>query len=107
MPSLPQRRTQVFVRDNYTCRYCGLEMKDLYFSWLERKIKRRQAKITVDHVIPLSIFHKLGLKGIISPWNVNNLKTACDDCNLKRANNVKDEEIAEVFTLVKNQRLFT
>jgi hypothetical protein len=52
-------REMVYKRDNYRCRYCG-----------EQVIR---ATATIDHVIPYS-------KG--GKTELNNLVTACDECNL-------------------------
>lgn len=56
-------REHVYLRDNYTCQYCGK--------------KGPQRDLTLDHVIPVS---KLGDKS----WN--NMVTACRACNQKKAN---------------------
>ncbi len=56
-------RENVYIRDNYTCQYCGtlFGMKHL----------------TLDHVVPAS------KKG---PKNWTNVVTACRDCNQRKAN---------------------
>lgn len=56
-------RENVYIRDNFTCQYCGV---------------RHSAKtLTLDHVIPAS---KQG------PKNWTNVVTACRSCNQKKAN---------------------
>lgn len=56
-------RENVYIRDNYTCQYCG---------------SRGHAKtLTLDHVVPAS---HLGKK----TWT--NVVSACRDCNQKKAN---------------------
>jgi hypothetical protein len=54
-------RFEVFKRDNFTCQYCG------------RNVKENGIKLCVDHVIPVS-------KG--GQTISDNLTTACYDCNL-------------------------
>ena len=53
-------RFELFKRDNFTCQYCG------------RNVKNDGIKIVIDHVIPYS-------KG--GKTEMNNLVTACKDCN--------------------------
>jgi 5-methylcytosine-specific restriction endonuclease McrA len=56
-------RENVYIRDNYTCQYCG---------------ERFSAKaLTLDHVVPAS---QNGLK------NWTNVVSACRDCNQRKAN---------------------
>jgi 5-methylcytosine-specific restriction endonuclease McrA len=52
-------RREVFIRDNYTCQYCGTRTRDL----------------TLDHVIPRS-------KGGPHTWD--NLVSACRGCNHRK-----------------------
>ena len=56
-------RENVYIRDNYTCQYCG-----------ERHALKN---LTLDHVVPAS---KNGPKS----WT--NVVTACRDCNQRKAN---------------------
>jgi hypothetical protein len=63
---LPKRRN-VFLRDSYTCQYCGCENLGL---------------LTLDHVLPQS-------RGGKNTWE--NLVCACRDCNLKKGNRTPDE----------------
>lgn len=56
-------RENVYIRDNYTCQYCGI------------KLSGRQ--LTLDHVVPAS--HN-------GPKSWTNLVSACRDCNQKKAN---------------------
>jgi len=51
-------RRNVFIRDNFTCQYCG-----------------SREHLTIDHVKPAS-------KG--GPWTWTNLTTACAPCNTKK-----------------------
>lgn len=58
-------RYNVYVRDNFTCGYCGKVCDD--------------DEITVDHIIPVS-------KG--GKWTWDNLVTACESCNAKKSDNI-------------------
>lgn len=66
-------RKNLFIRDDYSCQYCGekLEIK----------------KLTYDHVIPKSIWNK----DQQSPTNWTNIVTACIDCNRKKGNRTPKE----------------
>ncbi len=61
-------RKNIFLRDNYTCQYCGkrFEPKDLTF----------------DHIIPRS-------RGGITEWS--NIVTSCIKCNLKKGDRLPEE----------------
>lgn len=61
-------RKNIYIRDNYTCQYCGIkfESKDL----------------TYDHVIPKSRWND----NKRSPTNWTNITTACTRCNRKKGN---------------------
>jgi len=61
-------RKNLFIRDNYTCQYCG-ERKELN-------------QLTYDHVIPKSHFKNINS----SPTCWTNIVTACVSCNRKKAN---------------------
>lgn len=70
---LPQRsirfsRTHVFMRDRYTCQYCGNEYP--------------KAKLNLDHVMPRS-------RGGKTSWD--NLVTSCHTCNRTKANRTPHE----------------
>jgi 5-methylcytosine-specific restriction endonuclease McrA len=56
---IPLTRREVFVRDDYTCQYCGRRTRDL----------------TLDHIVPRS-------KGGAHSWE--NLVAACGPCNHKK-----------------------
>lgn len=58
-------RFEVFKRDNFTCQYCG------------RNVKDDKIKLHCDHVLP---FSKGGLT------TLENLTTSCSDCNLGKSN---------------------
>ena len=61
-------REKIKTRDNYTCKICGLSIKDEPNLLLE-----------IDHIIPLS-------KGGIT--SENNLQTLCWKCNRKKSNKI-------------------
>ena len=61
-------RFNVFLRDKWTCQYCGDKFKT--------------HELTFDHVIPKS-------RGGGTSWE--NIVTACQDCNIKKGNFLPDE----------------
>lgn len=64
-------RRNLFIRDNFTCQYCG------------KQNDRNQ--LTYDHIIPKSKWPHNS-----SPTNWNNIVTACVACNRKKANRTPD-----------------
>ena len=58
-------RSNVFLRDMFTCQYCN--------NVFEKK------ELTIDHLIPKS-------KGGITSWE--NVTTSCKSCNLKKADSI-------------------
>ena len=60
-------RKNLFIRDDYSCQYCGL-VKEIN-------------KLTYDHVIPKSLWRH---KHSGSPTSWTNIVTACVDCNRKK-----------------------
>jgi 5-methylcytosine-specific restriction endonuclease McrA len=58
-PRVKLCRREVFLRDNFTCQYCGLQTRDL----------------TLDHVVPRS-------RGGPHTWD--NLVSACQQCNHRK-----------------------
>ena len=65
-PKARLTRREVFLRDNFTCQYCGIRGKDL----------------TIDHVIPRH-------KGGKHTWD--NLVSACRACNHRKGGKTLDE----------------
>ena len=59
-------RRELFLRDNFTCQYCGKQTKDL----------------TIDHVLPR---HRGG------PHRWENLVSACKTCNHRKGGRLPDE----------------
>lgn len=61
-------RKNIFIRDNFTCQYCG----DIF----------DHNELTYDHIIPKSMWnYKHG-----SPTTWTNITTACIDCNRRKGN---------------------
>lgn len=58
-PRVKLTRKEIFIRDDYTCQYCGV----------------RGHKLTIDHVIPRS-------RGGLHAWD--NVVTACQTCNHRK-----------------------
>lgn len=65
-PQAHLSRREIFLRDNYTCQYCGLRGKDL----------------TIDHVIPRH-------RGGKHTWD--NLVSACRPCNHRKGGKTLEE----------------
>lgn len=61
-------RRNVFLRDDYTCQYCGQRFDPKY--------------LTCDHIIPRS-------RGGSTEWT--NIVTSCIRCNLKKSDKLPDE----------------
>lgn len=61
-------RQNVYLRDKYTCQYCGQRV--------------RESRLTLDHVLPKS-------RGGRNSWT--NTVTACFPCNNKKGNRTPDE----------------
>lgn len=56
-------RRNIYLRDNYTCQYCG--------------VRPAKEELTIDHIIPRS-------RGGKSTWE--NIVLACQSCNAKKGN---------------------
>lgn len=61
-------RKNLFIRDGYTCQYCGV-VKDI-------------SQLTYDHVVPKSHFKQKNTG--VTGWT--NIVTACTTCNRKKGN---------------------
>lgn len=66
-------RKNIFIRDNYTCQYCG--------------IKYDVKNLTYDHVIPKSIWNY----SQSSPTCWTNIVTACVSCNRRKGNKTPNQ----------------
>lgn len=66
-------RTNLFLRDNYTCQYCGLQLHN--------------SQLTYDHVIPRSRYKSN--YGKCTHWT--NIVTSCRKCNNKKGNKTPEE----------------
>jgi len=75
-PQMRLTRREVFVRDRYTCQYCGKQTRDL----------------TIDHVVPRH-------RGGRHTWD--NLASACRHCNHRKAGRTPGEAH---MTLLKEPR---
>lgn len=74
-------RENIFLRDNYTCQYCGV-----LFS---------RNNLTYDHVIPKSRWdYKNG-----SPTSWTNITTACLRCNFKKGDKTPKEANMHLLSL--------
>jgi 5-methylcytosine-specific restriction endonuclease McrA len=72
-PQMRLSRREVFIRDRYTCQYCGKQSKDL----------------TLDHVFPR---HRGGKHS----WD--NLVSACKACNHRKAGRTPTEARMKLLT---------
>lgn len=86
---VPLSKHYVFLRDEYTCSYCG------------REYYENRSRLTVDHIVPRS-------KGGKSDWY--NLTTACSDCNSRKQNMVwkplNKPHMPTYFELQKKRKKF-
>ena len=65
-PRVKLTRREVFIRDGYTCQYCGIQTRDL----------------TIDHIIP---------KSRNGPHTWENLVSACKVCNHRKGGKTLQE----------------
>lgn len=73
-------RKNLFIRDNFTCQYCGQE--------------RCISQLTYDHVVPKSRF-PINMRQASTNWS--NIVTACRDCNRAKANKTPSEAGMELL----------
>lgn len=84
-------RSNIYLRDNYTCQYCGL------YSY-----ERQKDNLTLDHVIPRARNGESSFENIV---------TACSNCNIEKAHFMKMKPINKpykptYFQLVKIRKLY-
>ena len=72
----PCTRKNIFIRDEFSCQYCGIECEKL--------------ELTIDHVIPRS-------KGGNNSWT--NLVAACKKCNQKKG----DKTLSQVGLVLQKR----
>ena len=65
-------RFEIFKRDNFTCQYCG------------RNVKEDKIKLHLEHIIPKN-------KG--GDNSINNLTTSCEECNLGKGDVLLEEHL--------------
>jgi 5-methylcytosine-specific restriction endonuclease McrA len=70
--TIPFSRKNVFIRDNYTCLYCGNTFQ--------------HDELTYDHVTPRSKW-----KGQSTPTNWENIVTCCLECNRKKGDKTPEQ----------------
>lgn len=74
---IKRSKTNIYIRDNFTCGYCGL-------------FDPSTEKLTVDHIIPRSRWEKHGNGGDVNDWS--NLVTSCRKCNINIKGNKLNSE---------------
>lgn len=79
--SIPLTRRSLFLRDSYTCQYCG--------------VTPPKAHLTVDHVVPK-------VRGGISTWE--NVVCACQECNLRKGARTPEEAHMTLRSLPERPR---
>jgi 5-methylcytosine-specific restriction endonuclease McrA len=72
-PQMRLTRREIFVRDRYTCQYCGKQTRDL----------------TIDHVMPRARAGR-------HTWE--NLVSACRSCNHRKAGRTPEEAHMHLLT---------
>ena len=76
---VPLTRREVFLRDGYTCQYCGRKARDL----------------TLDHVVPRS-------RGGPDTWE--NLVSACGTCNSRKGSKSLEQARMRLITKPREPR---
>lgn len=71
-------RRNIYVRDNYTCQYCGCTPP--------------RDELTIDHIVPRS-------RGGKSTWE--NVVLACVQCNTRKGNRLPHEQKMKLLTVPK------
>lgn len=72
-----KKRTQIYERDKYTCRYCNKHLS--------------KGELSLDHIVPRA-------KG--GKHNIENLVTACPQCQWKKGYKLLDDI---EMNLIKNE----
>lgn len=80
--AVPFSKRGVFIRDNYTCAYCGIQGKNAFYPHKKGDKRARPVVWTVDHVLPKWQKHAL-------TWN--NAVSACEDCNQAKGGRSPEE----------------
>ena len=71
-PRIPYSKKNIFLRDEFTCKYCG----------------KKGITMTVDHIIPKSYGGKSSFLNCVA---------SCLDCNLKKRNRTPEEAGMEII----------
>lgn len=84
-------RFNIYLRDDYTCQYCGF-----------KSYEKQKDILTLDHVIP---------RALGGASSFENIVTACSSCNLEKAHFMKMKPINKpykptYFQLVKNRKSY-
>lgn len=84
-------RFNIYLRDNYTCQYCGF-----------RSYEKQKDILTLDHVIPRAMGGESSFENIV---------TACSSCNIEKAHFMKMKPINKpykptYFQLVKKRKTY-
>ena len=80
--NLPERRTEIYERDNWVCRYCGDKVTD--------------ENVTLDHFIPQT-------KG--GTHSKENLRTACLMCNSVKSGKSYEEAAVQLLESIQSRRM--
>jgi len=84
-----RKRLKIYLRDNFICKYCGLDMKQNFLDFIEGKIPHTEMIITIDHITPRPKRTKPArLERVVRDWSPENLATACKPCNNKKDNQI-------------------
>jgi 5-methylcytosine-specific restriction endonuclease McrA len=81
MVSIPLTRRSLFMRDHYSCQYCGATPP--------------RANLTMDHVVPKT-------RGGSTDWE--NLVCACKECNLRKGSRTPEEASMPLHSIPERPR---
>jgi 5-methylcytosine-specific restriction endonuclease McrA len=79
-----KKRVRIFMRDAYTCRYCGYDMT-LHFAYPHLRV------LTLDHVVP---------RDAGGNNDEQNLVTCCASCNSRKGNLSIEAFLRDLHTTV-------